>query len=116
VSADLVGNGLDDVRVQCALQQVVDGAAHSLDLTSLVLEHVDEEPADGLALHLGVRHALEPGEEELGGVYDGEVDAQCALEPRFDLDGLVFAQAAVVHHDGVEAVADGALQQHRRDR
>jgi hypothetical protein len=55
------GDALDHVGVERALGQEV-GAA---DLGLLLLEDLDEEAADGLALRLGVGDAAELAEEEV---------------------------------------------------
>ena len=113
----LEGQRLDHVRVQGALQEEADLGALAgllgglLDLLGLGLEHVDELAADELALLLRVVQALETLEEVLGGVDDGQVDAQVLLEVALDLLALVEAHDAVVDEHGPEAVADGLLHQ-----
>ncbi len=66
-------NALDHVRVERALGEEV--AANGL---GLLLENLDEETADGLALRLGIRHAVERVEEEVGRVHLVEEDVVAA--------------------------------------
>ncbi len=82
-------HALDDVGIERALRQEV-GAA---DLLGLLLEHVDEEPADGLALDLGVGHALERAEEQVLRLHVDERDVVAVAEQRDDLLGLGLAHA-----------------------
>lgn len=113
----LEGERLDDVWVQGTLQEEADLGALAglggglLDLLGLGLEHVNELAADELALLLGIVETLEALEEVLGGVDDGQVDAQVLLEVALDLLALVQAHDAVVDEHGPEAVADGLLHQ-----
>ncbi|KAI3482194.1 hypothetical protein L1887_55164 [Cichorium endivia] len=121
-------DALDHVRIQRALEEVLELALGLLRLACrerrrllvlglllqlghLGLKHVDEGVADDLALLLRVLDVLELGEELLRGVDDGEVDAEVLGEHLVHLRGLVGAQHAVVHHDGVEAVADGLVHE-----
>ena len=53
--AGLAAGGFDHVRIDRALREEVD----VLELGGLLVEHLDEQPADDLALGLGVGDALE---------------------------------------------------------
>ena len=55
------GDAFDHVGIERALRQEI-GAA---DLFRLGVEHVDEQPADGLALLFGIADACEFAEEKL---------------------------------------------------
>ena len=58
------GHALDDIRIERSLRQEV-GAA---ELPGLLLEDIDEQPADDLALGLGIGLALQRGDEAVRGV------------------------------------------------
>ena len=105
-------HALDHVGVERALGQEL-GAA---ELLGLLVEHVDEERADGLALGLGVGLAGERGQEALAGIDMHERDVEVAAEQRHDLLGLVQPQQAVVDEDAGELVADRLVDQHGGDR
>ena len=108
----LVGDALDDVGVQRALQQEVAGMAElSLDLVSLLLEHIDEGGANDFPLLLRIGHPLEQAEEPIGRVHALEVDPAVPPEALQHRLCLVLAEAAVVHQDGVEAVSYGLLHE-----
>ena len=68
--------GLDDVGIERALHQEVDGLAVGArlgdDLAGRLLEHADELAADDLALLLRVGHPGQRGEEPVLGVDDLE--------------------------------------------
>ena len=74
-------HALDHVGVERALRQEV-GAA---DLLGLGLEDVDEQPADDLALLLGVGDAGERAEEEVARVDMDERDVVVVAEQPHDL-------------------------------
>ena len=103
------GDALDHVRIERALRQEI-GAA---DLLGLLVEHVDEELADGLALDLRVGDALQRAEEQVLRLHVDERDVVVVAEQRDDLLGLGCAQQAVVDEDAGELVADGLVDQHR---
>ena len=105
-------DALDDVGIERALREEL-GAA---DLLRLVLEGLDEQPADGLALGLGVGLALERREELPSRINVDERDVVVVAEHRHDLVGLVEPHQAVVDEDAGELVADRLVDQHRRDR
>ncbi len=104
-------HALDDVGIERALGQEF-GAA---DFCRLGLEHLDEEPADGLALRLRVGDARERVEELLRGIHVDERDVVVVAEQRHDLLGLVQPHQAVIDEDAGELVADRLVDQHRRD-
>ncbi|ETW14695.1 cytosine deaminase [Roseivivax marinus] len=105
-------DALDHVRIQGALRE----EGRALDLVGVLLEHVDEEPADGLALDLGVRHSGQLAEEQVALVGVDQRDVVVVAEHGDDLVRLALAQEAVVHEDAGQIVADRLVDQHRRDR
>ena len=105
------GHALDHVRVERALRQEV-GAA---ELRLLLLEHLDEEAADGLALPLRVGDAGERAEEQVARVAVDQADVEAVAEGAVHLLRLAGAQQAVVDEDAGELVADRLVDQHRGD-
>ena len=104
---------LDDIRVDRALDEVIDGT----DLLGLFLEDADEFLADDLALLLRLRHALELLVEAVLGIDADEVEVVRAFraEDGLDLVALVLAQQAVVDKDAGQLLADGLGEQHGCD-
>ena len=103
-------HAFDHVRVERALPEEVEVA----ELLRFGLEHVDERRADGLALRLRVGHARQPVEEQLHGI--GEDERQLhAFEATLDLLRFVLPHHAVVDEDARQPIADGAVDEHRRD-
>ena len=78
-------------------------------------EDVDERRADDLALLLGIGDAGQAVEEQPRGVDEHERQLQ-PLEPPPNLCRFVEPQHAVVDEDAGQPVADGAMDQQRRDR
>ena len=109
IAAD--GHGLDHVGIERALREELRLAR----APRRRLEHLDERLADDLALALGVGHALEPPQEQLGGVLVLQLDLEMAAEDLPHHLRLAPAQQAVVDEDAGELVADGLVQQRRRD-
>ena len=103
---------LDHVGIERALGQEL-GAA---DLGRVLLEHVDEQPADGLALDLGIGDAGQRVEEQVGFVGMDQRDVVVVAEHRHDLVRLALAKQSVVDEDAGQLVADRLVDQHRRDR
>ncbi len=62
--AGLAAGRLDDVRIDRALRQPAD----ALELRRFLVEYLDEQPADDLALGFGIGDAFERGEIAVGGV------------------------------------------------
>ena len=101
------GHGLVHVGEDGALQQVLRPA-----LPDEPAEHVPvERLGDGLALLLGVGHALERREELLARVDDLDRYAQVAEEAG-DLLGFARPHEAVLDEDRLQALAQGAVAQH----
>ena len=106
-------DALDHVGIERALREEVRAA----ELLRLLLEHLDEQPADGLALHLGI------GRRRRARRGTGRAASRCtrrmlkrSRKVRHHLLGLAGAQQAVVDEDAGELVADRLVDQHRGDR
>jgi len=105
-------DALDHVGIERALGEEV-GAA---ELSRLGLEHVDEQPADRLALELGVGNAVERVKERVRRVGMDERDVVVLAEHLGDLGRLVQAHQAMIDQDAGELVADRLVDQQRSDR
>ena len=124
VALDVGGAGpttrLDDIRIERALHEEVDGASRLPrgrdDVAGRVLEDPDELPADDLALLLGIAHVLECVEEALLGIDDDQPDTGGGHEVALDLRSLPRAEQTVIDEDAGELVADSPLHQGSRDR
>ena len=75
------------------------------------LKNLDEGSADDLALLLRLADALEPAEEERGGVDHAHVDAEMFFVERFNLLAFAESQEAVVDEDAGQLFADGAVDE-----
>ena len=86
------------------------------ELLRLGVEHVDEQPADGLALLLRVLDAFERLEERVLGVDVHQRDVVAVAEQRHDLLRLGEPQQAVIDEDAGELLADRLVNEHGGDR
>ena len=86
------------------------------DGLGVVLEDLDEEAADGLALGLGVLDAVEGVEEAVAFVGVDQRDVVVVAEEGDDLLGLALAHEAGVDEDAGELVADRLVDQDGGDR
>jgi hypothetical protein len=85
------------------------------DFLSFFVEHFDEQPADGLALFLGVGDATKPGKEARAGIDGDKRDVVMAAKELHHLARLVLAQQTVIDEDAGELIADRLVDQERRD-
>ena len=101
---------LDDVRIESALRE----PAHVVERVRRLVEDLDEQVADALALDLGIDDVLQRGEKPLAGVDGADVEAE--VRERFlDHRAVAGAQQAVVDEDAGEPLADRAVQECGRD-
>ena len=87
-----------------------------MHLLGLLLEDLDEDAADDLALLLGIGDAAQRREEPLARVDGDEVQVEVLAERRDDLLGLAQAQQAVVDEDARQPVAERLVAEDGRDR
>ena len=80
------------------------------------LEHLDEQPPDGLALDLGVADAIERAKEQFGFVGMDQRDIVTVAEHRQHLRRFILAQQPVVDKDAGKLIPDRLMDQNRRDR
>ncbi len=102
---------LDNVRVNRALREVVQLA----ELFGFRLEYFQEVTADNLALRFGVGNALQILIEDFAGVGRNQTHGESVREDVHNLLGFAFAHEAVVNVDAGQAVANGLINQRRRD-
>ena len=100
----LHGAALQDVGVDRSLGEEVD----ALLLPGLLLEDADELRSDDLPLLLGLRDALQLGEEAVDGVDVDEVGVHLVAEDLHHLLGLPLPEETVVDMDADQVLSDGA--------
>ena len=100
-------DAFDDVRIERALAEKV-GVA---DRLQRLLEHLNEGAADDLAFAFGVADALEPAEEQRGGVGHAQVDVKMFLVEFDHRLALAEAQQTVVDEHTGELAANGLLDE-----
>ena len=105
-------HALDHVRIERALREEIRAA----DLLRLLLEHIDEQPADGLALDLRIGRAGERVEEQLLGLHMHQRDVVVVAEQRDDLLALAEPHQPVIDEHAGELLADRLVDQHGGDR
>ena len=115
-AGSLEANALNDIGVESTLKQPLDASfrfrtlrllffSGSLDLRSLFFENVDEGVTNDFALLLRIFDTVEPLQEAVRGVNDGQVHAEILVEHLVNLLSLVLAKDTVVDHDSVESNA-----------
>ena len=87
-----------------------------VELVRLLVEDLDEQVADDLALGFRVADAFERLEIAVGGVDADDLDAQVLGERRHHLVAFVPAQQAGVDEHAGQLVADRLVQQRGDDR
>jgi len=103
--------GLDNVRVDRALDKIVDLA----DLLAFLLKDADKLLTDDLALVLRLLNAVKSLEKTLLGIDADEVYVPLR-KGLLDLVALVLAHKAMIDKHTGELIADGLGQERRRDR
>lgn len=103
--------GFDHVRIDGALRQPF----HLLLLAGFFVEHFNEHAADNFTLGFRFVHARQCGQEAVFRLNVNDVQAEVVAEHFHHLLGFVQAQQAVVDKHAGQALADGAVQQHRGD-
>ena len=107
--------GLDNVRVQGALNQELDVCALFASLGNqlalCLFEGADELAADSLTLCLGLGDALECGEETLRLVNGDDLNAHGCCVVLLDLFALAFTEQTVVDEEAGELVSDSLVHE-----
>lgn len=80
-----------------------------------LVKDLNENTADGLALRFGIGFTGEGAEEFVSGTNTADVEPHVLVVVE-DLLEFVLAQKAVVHENAMETIADGSMEQLRRDR
>ena len=86
-----------------------------LETAGLLREHVDEQPADGLALIFRIIKAFERFIEAFGGMDDRQIQPQILMEHLLHLFGFMIAQQSVVHENAMQPFADRFIQKDGRN-
>ena len=102
------GDGFDHIGIERALGQEIGTA----QLLRLLLEHVDEQAADDLALLFGVGNAGKLAEEQVARVAMDQRDVVVVAEQAHHRLALALAQQPVVDEDAVELAADRFVNKH----
>src|SRR5439155_21512732 len=79
------GAALDDIRIERALDKE---ARSRIEVSRLLLEHADEVLSDDLPLALGVGHAVQARQEQVGSIKVDQRDLEGLGERGLDLLGL----------------------------
>jgi hypothetical protein len=101
--------GFNHVWIDRALRE----PRHAGELTSLFLEHLDEQSPDGPALLLGIGLAAQRIEESLLGIDANDAHAHVARKRLHHLVALAQAQQPVIDEHAHQLIADGLVQQRR---
>src|SRR5687768_14166275 len=105
------GDALDHVGIERPLREEIDLA----ELLRLLLEHLDEDAADGLPFRFRVADAGKLGEEARSSAHRHERNVVMAAEEIDDLARLVLAQEAMIDEDAGELIADRFMDEERGD-
>ena len=103
--------GFDEVRIERPLGEEV----RALDLSGLLLEDLDEDPADDLPFPFRIRHPLEALDKRLPRPRETNVHPEIFPEEGPDLLRLAQPQQAVVHEDAGEPATDRPVEQDGRN-
>src|SRR5271156_4737130 len=113
------GRRFDHVGIESSLHQPGDGGAGLLvleDVDCLLIEYLDKFAADDLALLFRIEHSCQPGEKAVARVHSDQPQTELVAHVLLHLREFVLAQDTIIHKNTGEAVADGALHQHRGNR
>ncbi len=102
----------DTLSITSGYRRALRQEIRAADLLGLRVEHVDEQTADGLALHFGIGDAFELAEERLRCIHMHQRDVVVVAEQVDDGLGLVLAQHAVIDEYASELIADRLVDQH----
>ena len=97
---------LDHIGIERSLGEKLDIA----QFLRLLVEHVDKDGADPLALFFGIGDAGELGQKQIAGIAMNERDVVVTAEQVDDLFGLAGAQQAGIDKDAGQLVADRLVQ------
>ncbi len=115
--AGLAAGRLDHVGIDGALRQPLHmAAARGCDLGRFLVEDLDEQAADDLALRLRVGHAFQRGEVAIGCIDANHLDAHVLGHGGHHLVAFLPAQQAGIDEHAGELLADGLVQQRRDHR
>src|SRR5262245_19141159 len=99
--------GLDDVRIERALGEVV----RVWNSPRFLFEHSDEFMTDAHALFLRIGDAIQSAEKSIGSIDDVQVHLEMAFKDRPYALVLIRAQQPIVNEYTGEPVGNGAMDQ-----
>src|SRR3989304_502853 len=108
-AADLLA--LDHIRIEGSLREKREAAQPA----RLLLKDLDELGPDDLALLLRIRHPLERAEKAIRGVDGAALEFQMSPKRPQHRLRLPLAEEAVIDKDRDQTIADGPVNQQRRD-
>ena len=108
----LSASGFDHVGVNRALREPV----NAFEFVRFLIEDIDEQAADDLALIFGVTNTLERIEEAIRGIHANHIDMHMLGKGLHDLVALVMAHQTMVNEYTNELIPDRLVQQRRNDR
>ncbi len=100
-------HALDHVGIQRALRQKI----RATNFLGFRIEHIDEQPPDGLALHFRIGDAGKLTQKRLGGVNMHQRNVVVMPEQIDDGFRLVLPQHAVIDEHAGELLADGFVNE-----
>mmetsp|Transcript_29 Transcript_29/g.56 ORF Transcript_29/g.56 Transcript_29/m.56 type:complete len:264 (-) Transcript_29:148-939(-) len=108
----LVGNRFYHIGIQGSLEEILTLYPHlGFDLRGFLLEDFDEHVPNDFSFLLGFSYPRELVQEAIGGVDAPEVHVALVAHALQAVLRLVFSQAPVVDHHGMEPVTDGLCHQ-----
>ncbi len=102
------GDAFDHIGIERALRQEIRAA----EFRRLLIEHIDEQRADRLALGFRVGDAVQRRQKAFRCIDMHERNIVRAAKQRDDLLRLALAQQPVIDEDAGELIADGLMDQH----
>mmetsp|Transcript_13940 Transcript_13940/g.23167 ORF Transcript_13940/g.23167 Transcript_13940/m.23167 type:complete len:344 (-) Transcript_13940:148-1179(-) len=111
----LVGNALNDVRVQRSLEKPVTVEALGFNLFGFLLEDMDKSGSNDLALLFWVSNSLQETQESVCRINASQVDPTIFTHALQNILGLILTQATIVNHDSMETITNGPCHQDSSD-
>src|SRR3546814_14994765 len=110
--AGLAAGRLDDIRIDRALREEL----HVRNLRGFLVEYIDEQFADDLALGLRIADAFQRTEKPLFGIDANDLHAEMIGEDLHDLIAFVMAQQTMIDEHAGQLRADRLVQQRSEER
>ena len=101
---------LDDIRIEGALGEEIEGAALGGEGAGFAFESADEAFADHATLLFRIGYSGEMGKEVVGGIDGHKADAEMFAETGDDVARFILAKEAIVDEDASQLVTDGSME------